>query len=92
MSGDVSTLAENFEIYLEDSGSVMDFTLTPKASDTMFEELRLSFWDGRINDMQLNDPIGQRTNILFSNVQINPEIDADMFTFDIPDGVDVISE
>ncbi|MCL5042608.1 MAG: outer membrane lipoprotein chaperone LolA [Gammaproteobacteria bacterium] len=92
LSGDVSTLAENFEIYLEDSGSVMDFTLTPKASDTMFEELRLSFWDGRINDMQLNDPIGQRTNILFSNVQINPEIDADMFTFDIPDGVDVISE
>ena len=92
LSGDVSTLAENFEIYVEDGGTVMDFTLIPKASDTMFEELRLSFWEGKINDMQLNDPIGQRTNILFSNVQINPDVDRDKFTFDIPDGVDVISE
>ncbi|WP_092389683.1 outer membrane lipoprotein chaperone LolA [Halopseudomonas salegens] len=92
LSGDVSTLAENFDIHVEDSGSVVDFTLIPKASDTLFEELRLSFWDGKINDMQLNDPIGQRTNILFSDVQINPEVDDDAFTFDIPEGVDVISE
>ena len=58
----------------------------------MFETLRLSFRDGLINDMQLNDPIGQRTNILFQNVVLNEPVAADTFQFEVPDGVDVISE
>lgn len=92
LSGDVSTLQENFTIALSEGGNVLDFVLTPKANDSMFESLRLSFRDGVINDMQMNDPVGQRTNILFQNVQLNPQVDNDVFTFDIPDGVDVISE
>lgn len=92
LSGDVSTLQENFTIALTEGGNVLDFVLTPKANDSMFDSLRLSFRDGIINDMQMSDPVGQRTNILFQNVQLNPDVDTDLFTFDIPDGVDVISE
>ncbi|UAW96901.1 outer membrane lipoprotein chaperone LolA [Halopseudomonas nanhaiensis] len=92
LSGDVSTLQENFTIALTEGGNVLDFVLTPKANDSMFDSLRLSFRDGVINDMQMSDPVGQRTNILFQNVQLNPSVDKDLFTFDIPDGVDVISE
>lgn len=92
LSGDVSTLTDNFSIRWTEGGSVDDFVLTPKASDTMFETLRLSFRDGVINDMQLNDPIGQRTNILFQNVVLNEPVAADTFQFEVPDGVDVISE
>ena len=92
LSGDVSTLTDNFSIRWTQGGSVDDFVLTPKASDTMFETLRLSFRDGLINDMQLNDPIGQRTNILFQNVVLNEPVAADTFQFEVPDGVDVISE
>ncbi|AQZ95694.1 outer membrane lipoprotein chaperone LolA [Halopseudomonas phragmitis] len=92
LSGDVSTLQDNFEIAWTEGGSVVDFTLTPKAADTLFETLRLSFRDGLINDMQMSDPIGQRTNILFTNVQLNPAMDEAQFTFEIPEGVDVISE
>ena len=92
LSGDVSTLQENFDITYTEGGNVVDFVLTPKVNDSMFETLRLSFRDGVINDMQMNDPIGQRTNILFQDVQLNPSVDPGQFTFDIPDGVDVISE
>lgn len=92
LSGDVSTLTDNFSISWTQGGSVDDFVLTPKANDTMFETLRLSFRDGLINDMQLNDPIGQRTNILFQNVVLNEPVAASQFGFDVPDGVDVISE
>ncbi|WP_341708365.1 outer membrane lipoprotein chaperone LolA [Halopseudomonas sp.] len=92
LSGDVSTLTDNFSISWTQGGSVDDFVLTPKASDTMFETLRLSFRDGLINDMQLNDPIGQRTNILFQNVILNEPVAASQFGFEVPDGVDVISE
>jgi outer membrane lipoprotein carrier protein len=43
-----------------------------------------------LNDMQLIDSIGQRTNILFHNVKMNETLDAKQFTFDIPPGTDVI--
>lgn len=92
LSGDVSKLQENFVITWEDSGNVIDFTLTPKVNDTLFDSLRLSFRDGVINDMQMSDAVGQRTNILFQDVKLNQSMDEGQFTFDIPDGIDVISE
>ncbi|WP_022962516.1 outer membrane lipoprotein chaperone LolA [Halopseudomonas pelagia] len=92
LSGDVSSLQENFTITWQDSGNVIDFTLTPKVNDTLFDSLRLSFRDGVINDMQMSDAVGQRTNILFQDVELNQRLDDDQFTFAIPDGIDVISE
>lgn len=92
LSGDVSQLQENFEIEWSKGGSVQDFTLTPKDAESMFESLRVSFSDGVINDMQMSDPVGQRTNILFRNVELNVPLDDAQFTFEAPDGVDVISE
>jgi outer membrane lipoprotein carrier protein len=84
LSGDVSKLIE--------SGVVSEFRLTPKANDTLFDNLRLSFQGEKINDMQMSDAIGQRTNILFQNVKTNESMQQSQFSFDIPSGVDVISE
>jgi len=53
LSGDVSTISENFEVSHKEVGDVIDFTLRPKARDTLFDSLRLSFRGGVINDMQL---------------------------------------
>lgn len=92
LSGDVSQLEENFNISWSEGGSVEDFTLTPKDEDSMFDSLRVSFSNGVINDMQLSDPVGQRTNILFRNVELNQPLQDNHFTFEVPDGIDVISE
>ncbi|WP_373186023.1 outer membrane lipoprotein chaperone LolA [Halopseudomonas sp.] len=92
LSGDVSTLEENFDITVVESGNVSEFLLTPRVNDTLFDSLRLSFLDGKINDMQLSDAVGQRTNILFHDVTVNQGVQQEQFTFDIPSGVDVISE
>ncbi|MGA6097669.1 outer membrane lipoprotein chaperone LolA [Stutzerimonas marianensis] len=92
LSGDVSAISENFEVSHKEAGGVVDFTLTPKAKDTLFDNLRLSFRDGVINDMQLVDGVGQRTNILFQGVELNTPIEADQFSFEIPEGTDVITE
>ncbi|CAN7431184.1 outer membrane lipoprotein chaperone LolA [Aquipseudomonas alcaligenes] len=92
LSGDVSKISENFEITHKEGGDVVDFILTPKAKDTLFDTLRLSFRNGVINDMQLIDSVGQRTNILFLGVQMNQAIDAAQFDFKVPEGADVIQE
>ena len=92
LSGDVSKISENFEISHREAGDVVDFTLKPKAKDTLFDNLRLSFRKGVINDMQLIDSVGQRTNILFFGVKMNQPVDAGQFDFKVPEGVDVIQE
>ena len=92
LSGDVSKIAESFDITLKEGGNVVDFILKPKAAGSLFEGLRLSLRGGVINDMQLIDSVGQRTNILFLGVQMNPSIAADQFTFEPPLGTDVIQE
>lgn len=92
LSGDVSKIGENFTIEFKEAGDVVDFILRPKARDTLFDTLRLSFRSGLINDMQLIDSVGQRTNILFMGVQLNQPLAAERFTFEIPAGVDVIQQ
>ena len=64
--------------------------LTPRADDTDFEEVRLGLDDQVPAVMELQDSLGQTTRIRFSNVEINPAIDDDRFTLDIPDDVEVV--
>jgi outer membrane lipoprotein carrier protein len=92
LSGDVSKISENFEVSHKEGGSVVDFILKPKAKDSLFDNLRLSFRNGVINDMQLIDSVGQRTNILFLGVKMNEPIAPSQFTFTVPAGADVIEQ
>ncbi|WAH61067.1 outer membrane lipoprotein chaperone LolA [Pseudomonas silvicola] len=92
LSGDVSKISQSFDISAKESGDVIDFMLKPKTKDTLFDSLRLSFRKGLINDMQLIDSVGQRTNILFTAVKANAPVDKSKFTFVAPKGTDVIQE
>src|SRR5690606_15274224 len=58
LSGDVSKISESFEISYKEGGDVVDFILKPKAKDSLFDSLRLSFRAGVVNDMQLIDSVG----------------------------------
>ncbi|NQD76622.1 outer membrane lipoprotein chaperone LolA [Pseudomonas sp. CM27] len=92
LSGDVSKISQSFDITSKEQGEMMDFTLKPKTKDTLFDSLRVSFRKGLINDMQLVDSVGQRTNILFNGVKANQPVPANQFTFVVPKGADVIKE
>lgn len=92
LSGDVSKISQSFDITAKESGNVIDFVLKPRTKDTLFDSLRLSFRAGLINDMQLVDSVGQRTNILFTGVKANEPVAASKFKFDVPKGADVIQE
>ncbi|MFF7710073.1 outer membrane lipoprotein chaperone LolA [Pseudomonas sp. NPDC007930] len=92
LSGDTSKISQSFDITAKQSGDVIDFTLKPKTKDTLFDSLRLSFRRGTLNDMQLIDSVGQRTNLLFTGIKANEAIPASKFKFDIPKGADVIQE
>lgn len=93
LSGEVDGLSDSYEInsvQLDDD--VWQFQLTPKQPDSLFEQLKLTFFGETLVQMHLLDSLGQRSSLEFNNVKMNPELKNDMFTFEPPEGVDVISQ
>jgi len=68
------------------------FYLTPKNPDSQFDHIRLGFTGKNLYIMELYDSFGQRTQLRFSQLQYNPTINSEKFTFIIPDGVDVVGD
>ncbi len=64
--------------------------LSPKLQDTDFRKLEIGLNNQAIKEMVLYDQFGQRTQISFEQVMINPRVLQSRFNFNIPPGVDVI--
>ncbi|WP_106419871.1 outer membrane lipoprotein chaperone LolA [Salinicola tamaricis] len=92
LSGSASELAQNYEVTGQQQGTGETFTLKPKANDTLFEQLKLTFYSEKLGMLQMTDSTGQRTAIKFDNAEVNGSIDPAKFRFQIPAGADVIRE
>ncbi|HEY5702150.1 MAG TPA: outer membrane lipoprotein chaperone LolA [Gammaproteobacteria bacterium] len=66
--------------------------LQPKAADNQYSKVRLGFDGDRLGMMILFDNLGQITRIDFINARKNTRLDAGLFRFNSPQGVDVIDE
>ncbi len=66
--------------------------LVSKAGEPDFEYAELGFDAGGLARMRFLDPLGNTTEIRFSNWQRNPRLPADTFTFTPPAGVDVVGD
>ncbi|TAM86672.1 MAG: outer membrane lipoprotein carrier protein LolA [Candidimonas sp.] len=59
-------------------------------ADAGFVHVDLGFRDNRPVRLELLDSFGQVTRIELSNIQTNPQMSADAFTFTLPKGVTVV--
>jgi outer membrane lipoprotein carrier protein len=76
---------------VQEDGTLTWCSLRPKDPGTDFDFVRLAFTtDGRLAAMWLEDKLGQSTEIAFSDVARNPELDPALFRFTPPPGADVI--
>jgi len=66
--------------------------LDPMDRDTSFEKIRLAFNEQTLQTMELVDSFGQTTQLVFSKMQRNPDIDPEIFHFTPPPDVDVIGD
>jgi outer membrane lipoprotein carrier protein len=92
LSGSASELTDSYEVTRRQQGRAETFHLVPKAADTLFEELEMTFRGERLSELQMIDSTGQRTAIAFREVRMNQSIDDARFAFEIPDGTDVIRD
>ncbi len=92
LSGDLQSLQQSFDIQGPVEGDTGLFRLQPVDPEAMFAILRILFENGVPMEMQLEDNLGQKTSLYFSNLQLNPEVGDEQFEFQVPDGVDLIAE
>jgi outer membrane lipoprotein carrier protein len=65
---------------------------TPKEKDTGFERVRLGLRGKTLAAMELNDQLGGRTMLRFSDLKANAPVPPDAFKFTPPKGADVMEE
>ncbi|NNJ93463.1 MAG: outer membrane lipoprotein chaperone LolA [Halobacteria archaeon] len=82
-------LEDVFEIH---EVATQHILLTPKNNDSNVTELRLQFNDGGLQRIAAADTFGNTTVFTFTNVQRNPLLDRQLFTFEPPAGADVVGE
>lgn len=88
-----SRLDERFAV--REAGEALGFQLLELRSldsETQFERLLLGLDDGLLKLMIMEDAFGLRTELRFTELVRNPTLEAELFLFTAPDGVDVIGE
>lgn len=94
LSGNPDELDKTFDITALGApmGNAYQFELRPRSKEKLFDVLKVSFRDGVIVDMFMQDGLGQKTSIDFVKPEINGDVPASMFNFVAPKGADVIDE
>ncbi|MGB5487714.1 MAG: outer membrane lipoprotein chaperone LolA, partial [Lysobacterales bacterium] len=88
---DVSQLDEQFQVTeLGDFEDMLLLELKSLDSESEFERIVLGLVPDAVRMMAMEDAFGQRTEIYFENVLMNPPADPDLFIFTPPEGTDVV--
>ena len=66
--------------------------LTPRNPEAQYKDIRIGFDKNKLGMMIIDDNLGQTTRIDFKNVEKNSKLSAKLFSFEIPNDVDVIDE
>jgi outer membrane lipoprotein carrier protein len=66
--------------------------MTPKDHDSNYQRVELGFDETGLQQMLMTDAFDQRTKLQFSDVKVNPSLDASRFDFEPPAGVDVVGD
>lgn len=66
--------------------------MTPRDEESQFRSVDVAVNDDGLRCMVFRDRFGQETELTFSNLERNADLDEDKFEFTPPDGVDVIGD
>lgn len=64
--------------------------LQPRTGEAQGGDIRVGLKDGTLSELRFANQFGQTVHIRFAQIEINPPLDADHFTFDPPPGTDIL--
>jgi outer membrane lipoprotein carrier protein len=92
-SGDTNEIGDLFKVeYRELVGGIVQFLLTPKEQESLFERLKIRFHGANIEELRITDALGQESTMSFIQTQVNLELPADTFIAKYPEGTDIIRD
>jgi outer membrane lipoprotein carrier protein len=74
------------------SGGLEWLSATPNAKESTFSEIRIGFDSKGLAALELVDAFGQKSVVKFTNLERNPKLPPDRFTFTPPKGADVVGD
>jgi|TARA_B100000929_G_scaffold155121_1_gene122892 outer membrane lipoprotein carrier protein len=92
LNGETENLGSDYQIeqlYSDDSGD-HQFTLTPLATDSVYERISISFVTSELDQIYLNSKNGQQTVWRFVTIERNESLEDNVFEFDPPAGIEII--
>lgn len=92
LSEDINKLRQNFTVtHKAGDASTNRFTLVPKVTDGLFQQLTLVFVGEELKEFHIQDSLGQLTQFMLSDVKRNQSIAPTLFEFTPPPGVEILS-
>lgn len=92
LSGFDDKASRDFAVTSKDKGNIIEFLLKSKSEDNNFHQVIMQFSKHELVKLSLFDNLGQRTDIRFKNVKLNPKLKSGVFDFVVPKGVDVVEQ
>ena len=90
LSEDIDKLRQNFTVTHKTVDKNIRFTLVPKVTDGLFQQLILVFAGDDLKEFHIQDSLGQSSQFMLSNVKRNQPLDASLFEFTPPPGVEIL--
>ena len=92
LNGETENLGSDYQIeqlHSLDSGD-HQFTLTPLATDSVYERILISFVTSELDQIYLNSKNGQQTVWRFDAIERNEFLEDSVFEFEPPVGIEII--
>lgn len=91
LSEDIDNLRKNFTVtYKAGDKNTHRYTLVPKVTDGLFQQLILIFAGNELKEFHIQDSLGQLSQFTLSHVKRNQSIDSSLFEFTPPPGVEIL--
>jgi len=93
LAGETANLDKEYVIESSggDTETHTEFSLTPIASESVYAEIRISFFQKQLDMIRMRSKNGQQTVWQFMNLSMNTPLDPDLFTFEPPAEVEIIN-
>ncbi|HSX84050.1 MAG TPA: outer membrane lipoprotein chaperone LolA [Cellvibrio sp.] len=90
LSEDIDKLRQNFTVTHKEGDKNIRFTLVPKVTDGLFQQLILVFAGDDLKEFHIQDSLGQSSQFMLGNIKRNQPLDASLFEFTPPPGVEIL--
>ena len=91
LNGRTETLSNDYYVAMINAEDNKSFELSPKMSDSIYELVTVSFIDDVLDMIHLDGRNGEQTVWQFNNLVMNSLIENNSFEFEVPDGIEVVS-